>query len=149
MTLLRTYTPASHREFNNRPDSLSRLFNRFFEEEGTDQRQYFAIPPANIREQEKDYIIELAVPGYTKENFSIELDENLLTISLNEEGQKEDKEDKEHYIMKEFGFEGFKRSFRLSDKVEKEQIAAKYENGLLQVTIPKKKEMMNRSIEIS
>lgn len=142
MTRVSTYRPTRTREYN---DGLSRLFNRFFEEEA-DCNQYFSIPPANIVEREKDFLIEMAVPGYTKSDFNIELDENRLIVSL-------DKEDKEQqssgYLMREFGFNAFSRSFRLSNKIDQENISAQYENGMLQIAVPKKKEMMHRSIEIS
>lgn len=143
MTRLSTYTPTKTREYNN--DGFSRLFNRFFEQEA-DCNQYFAIPPANIVEEEKNFRIEMAVPGYTKSDFHIELDENRLIVSLD----KEEKQDQASgYLMKEFGFNSFSRSFRLSNKVDKENISARYENGMLLITVPKNKEMMHRSIEIS
>ncbi|HKL38598.1 MAG TPA: Hsp20/alpha crystallin family protein [Bacteroidales bacterium] len=143
MTRLSTYRPTRTREYNS--ENISRLFNRFFNEEA-DCNQYFANPPANIVENEKDFRIEMAVPGYTKSDFNIELDENRLVISLD----KQEKDDQASgYLMKEFGFNTFSRSFRLSNKVDQENISAQYENGMLLITVPKKKEMMHRSIEIS
>jgi len=150
MTLLSTYTPAQTRERSYSPGSLNRLFDRFFEDQATDSRQDYAFPPANIAEEEKDFRIELAVPGYKKSDFNIELDENLLHVSLKEDSdENQNNQETGSYLRREFGLGGFCRSFRLSDKVEKENIKARYENGILMITIPKKEEMMSRSIEIS
>lgn len=144
MTLLRTYRPT--RESDYGLNNVSELFDRFFNDEEVASNQYFAIPPANILETEKDYRIELAVPGYQKSDFNIELEENLLVISL----EKEEKTNKdEEFVTREFGFGKFKRSFRLSNKVKREDIRATYKNGVLTVNIPKKEEALNRSIEIS
>ena len=138
MTLLNTYAPTRA----NRYQTL-------------DAGQYFALPPANIAEEEKNFRIELAVPGYSKSDFNIELDKDLLNVSMKEQEQEQKQDNaKDHqegsgYIKREFGFEGFCRSFRLSDQVDKQNIRAKYENGLLMITIPKKKESINRSIDIS
>jgi HSP20 family protein len=142
MTRVNTYRPTRTREYN---DGLSRLFNRFFEEEA-DCNQYFSMPPANIQEREKDFLIEMAVPGYSKADFNLELDENRLVVSLDKQDQEQQSSG---YLMREFGFNSFSRSFRLSNKIDKENISAQYENGMLQITVPKKKEMMHRSIEIS
>ena len=151
MTRFSTYAPAQTRERRYYPGSLNRLFDRFFEEQATDNRQYFALPPANIAEEQKHFRIDLAVPGYNKSDFNIELDENMLHISMkqNEDQEEKENQDQNNYIRREFGFEGFCRSFRLSEKVDKDKIKAKYENGILMITIPKKEEMINRSIDIS
>lgn len=143
MTLLTTYRPA--RDTNYGFNGVSELFDRLLNEEEA-SNQFFAIPPANIFETEKDFRIELAVPGYQKSDFNIELDENLLVVSLERD---ENEGDSQEYILKEYDYNNFKRSFRLSDKVRKEDISAKYKNGVLTVFIPKKEQFTNRSIEIS
>ncbi|MFO8236534.1 MAG: Hsp20/alpha crystallin family protein [Bacteroidales bacterium] len=143
MTLLRTYRrPIMQKRSET---DFSDIFNRFFNEEKMDPCQYFAIPPANISENEDNFIIELAVPGYEKKDFNLELNENILTLSLN----KNLDENKE-YVRKEFQFNEFRRKFKLSDKVDKENITGHYKNGLLVVSIPKKKSStkVNRSIKI-
>ncbi len=143
MTLLRTYNPT----MESRNNSLfSDLFDHFINNDEMERRQFFAMPPANILETEKDYRIELAVPGFEKNDFNIELEEDLLTISL----EKEPKENEE-FLKREFRFNEFKRVFRLSDKVDKGNIKGHYKNGILQVVIPKKEEVIknsNRSIKV-
>ena len=151
MTLLSTYTPTQTRGKRYYNPNLNRLFDRFFEDQPAGNPQYFNLPPANIAEEEKQFRIELAVPGYKKSDFTIELDKDLLHVSLKESDHQEKQDNKQetNYIKKEFGFDEFCRSFRISDKVDRENIKAQYENGILRITIPKKKEMINRSIDIS
>lgn len=144
MTLLTTYRPE--RETDYGLNTISELFDRIFNDEARASNQYFAIPPANIRETDKDFRIELAVPGYQKSDFNIELDEHLLVISLERD---EKSKDNGEYVLKEFNYNQFRRSFRLSDRVKKEDISAKYENGVLTVFVPKKEQLTNRSVEIS
>lgn len=150
MTLLRTYSPGLRNrmeESNPFSDLLDQVFNN---ENRYDCNQFFAVPPANISEKEKEFNIEIAVPGFKKSDFNIELDKDLLTISLEKENKQE--ENQRSPIMKEFNFNKFRRSFKLSDKVEKDKIKAYYHDGILRINIPKKSELIknsNRSIEIS
>ena len=144
MTLLTTYRPERATDYGF--DAVSELLDRFFDDEERVANQYFAVPPANIAETDKDFRIELAVPGYQKSDFNIELDENLLVVSLE---NKDNSEENLEYVLREFGYDNFRRSFRLSDKVKIEDISARYENGVLYIVIPKKEQFTNRSIEIS
>jgi len=144
MTLLTTYTPERTTDYGF--DAVSELLDRFFDDEERVANQYFAVPPANIAETDKDFRIELAIPGYQKSDFNIELDENLLVVS---QENKNNSEENREYVLREFGYDNFRRSFRLSDKVKKEDISAKYEKGVLYIVIPKKEQHTNRSIEIS
>ena len=151
MTLLRTDRTARRNQetgFN----STSELFNRFFNEEKQDCNQFFAVPPANIVEHKEGYRIDIAAPGLAKSDFSLELNENLLTISLEKEGEKDDQEEKQNKaVLREFNFNNFSRSFRMSDKIDKEKIEATYKNGILGINLPIKEEVLkntNRSIEV-
>jgi len=144
MKLLTTYRPD--RATDHGLNAVSELLDRFFDDEASTSNQYFAIPPANIAETDKNFRIEIAVPGFQKSDFNIELDENLLVVSLEQDETSKDNED---YVLKEYDFNSFRRSFRLSEKVRKEDISAKYKNGVLTVFIPKKEKFTNRSIEIS
>jgi HSP20 family protein len=145
MTLLRTYRPTMRRSTEN---PFSELLNQFFNDEKMESNQFFAMPPANLLETNENFKIEIAVPGFEKKDFSIELEEDLLTISLDkeEEGNKD-----QEYLKREFQFNQFRRVFRLSDKVDKEHIKGHYSNGILQVVVPKKEEVIknaNKSIEV-
>ncbi len=150
MTLLRTYRPGLRRNMEESNNPFSELLDQVFNSENNyDCNQYFAVPPANIVEKEKEFDIEIAVPGFKKSDFNIELKENLLVISL----EKEDSEgENKKSLMREFNFNKFRRSFKLSDKVDKDNIKAHYNDGILRINIPKKSELIknsNRSIEIS
>ena len=88
---------------------------------------------ANIYGNENSFVIELAAPGYSKEDFSINLEEQLLTISA-EEKEHEIGDDK--FLRREFTMEGISKSFRVPKTVDVENISAAYNNGILSVTLP-------------
>ncbi|MGB5358465.1 Hsp20/alpha crystallin family protein [Eudoraea sp.] len=106
-------------------------------------------PPVNIRENETSFELELSVPGRKKEDFNIEMDEQVLTITS--ETKKEEEVKEASYTRKEFSYSSFKRSFTLPDIVNEEGIKASYENGILRFSLPKKEEALpkpKRLIEI-
>ena len=145
MTLVRMNRPVSQM---NRYKSYSNLMNEIFTEERS-CNQHFAIPPANITESKFDFRIEIAAPGFEKSDFKIDLDKRLLTISLDKTA---DENEDEKFNLKEFNFNSFNRSFRISDKIDTEKINAVYKNGLLQLTLPKREEAIEkpaRDIKIS
>jgi len=97
------------------------------------------IPAVNIKETENDFEVDMAAPGMNKEDFKIELNNSVLTISSEKQTENETKEGK-NVTRREFSYQSFSRSFTLPAIVETDQISAKYENGLLRVNIPKKEE---------
>jgi len=106
-------------------------------------------PLANILDHEKDFTIELAVPGMSKDDFKINLDNDILSISV-ERQEVEEKEEK-NFTRREFRYDGFCRSFSLPDIVDQEKIKADYKNGVLSVLLPKSDEakIKGREIKIS
>jgi HSP20 family protein len=107
-------------------------------------------PAVNIRENEKDFELEIAVPGQKKEDFNIEVDENVLTISMENKNQGEVKDD--NFTRREFSYSSFKRAFTLPETVNEEKINASYTDGILRFTLPKKEEALpkpKRMIEIA
>jgi HSP20 family protein len=110
------------------------------------------IPAVNIKESAENYEVEVAAPGMTKNDFKVELDGNMLTISSERINQKEES-DNERYTRKEFSYQSFQRNFTLQKNVvDTDKIQAKYENGLLRLLIPKKEEAKqkpSRLIQIS
>jgi len=110
------------------------------------------IPAVNIRETGEDFEVEVAAPGMEKKDFKIELNGNILTISSQKSDYREAGEN-ETYTRREFSYQSFQRSFNLQKEVmDVEKIRAKYENGLLHLTIPKKEEAKQkpaRLIQIS
>jgi HSP20 family protein len=107
------------------------------------------LPPVNIQETETGFELELSVPGRKKEDFNVEIDEHILTITSETKKAEEVKE--ENYTRKEFSYSSFKRAFTLPETVNEEGIKASYENGILSFAIPKKEEALpkpKRFIEI-
>lgn len=94
------------------------------------------IPEANIIENGKDFKIELAAPGLERNDFKVEVNNGVLTISA--EKKEEKKEEKENYKRREFSYNSFTRSFTLPENSVPDKIDAKYENGILRITLPKK-----------
>jgi len=95
-----------------------------------------AVPSVNISESNKDYHFEVAAPGLEKKDFKIEVDNNTLTISS--EKKEEKNEEKENYRRREFSYRSFSRSFQLPENSNPDKIDAKYDNGILKLSLPKK-----------
>ncbi|MCR9062506.1 MAG: Hsp20/alpha crystallin family protein [Cytophagales bacterium] len=126
----------SFRPINSFPSLLDNLFSDvdFF----ADSRSNLSVPAVNVKEDGESFNIELAAPGVKKEDFKINVDEKLLTISS--EVKKEETEEKDNYTRKEFNYSSFTRSFTLPKTVDIEKIEASHENGVLHITLPKKEE---------
>lgn len=108
------------------------------------------VPAANIKETASAYEIEVAAPGMAKDDFKITLDNNRLCIRSEKTYQKENQEDPE-YSRQEFSYQSFQRTFLLpKDVADEDNILAKYKNGLLLLTIPKReaKQKPTRTIQI-
>lgn len=130
----------------------NKAFNPFFDEAfgdlfRSDMREprfnKTTLPSVNIKEDEVSYSLELAVPGLNKKDIKVELDEDVLTISS--ETKSENEEKKENYSRREFSYSSFKRSFSLpKDTVDAESIEASCDSGILYVTLPKRKEVLNK-----
>ena len=111
-----------------------------------------SIPAVNIQETEDNFSVEVAAPGKTKEDFNIELDNDVLTISSEEKKENETSEKNGRYTRKEFSYSTFKRAFSLPDSVDSEKISASYKDGVLIIELPKREEakvQAKRMIEIS
>lgn len=132
----------SHIRFNGRNCMPARsnypasnpMMNWFWNDFENDFRDR-TVPLANIVETKEDYRIEMVVPGFSKNDVKIKLDGQILTISAERESTDENQE--ERYVRHEFSRKAFSRSFRLTNWVDSQSIAAKFENGILLVTIPK------------
>ena len=98
----------------------------------------FSDPAANIIENSESFNLEIAAPGMVKDDFKINLENNILTISAEVEDQK--REEGKNYSRKEFYYGSFSRSFTLPKTIDLENIKADYESGILKVMLPKKDE---------
>lgn len=118
------------------------LINEMFKPDWFGGMDVFAsgVPAVNIKDNEKEFELELAVPGRKKDDFNIEVDNDVLTISSESKHENEVKE--ENYTRREFGYTSFKRSFALPETVDIDKIGAKYEDGLLKLVLPRKKEAL-------
>jgi HSP20 family protein len=99
------------------------------------------VPTVNITENKDYYNLSLAAPGLKKNDFNIDVDGNILTVSTEKEQSKEEKN--EQFTRREFSYSSFSRSFTLPNEVNKEKIEAAYEDGVLKLTLPKKEEAKN------
>ena len=139
---------------NSFPALFNDLFNRgmFDWGESNFSNTGTTIPAVNIKETNETFEVEMAAPGMTKNDFKIELEGTLLTISSEKSNQTEEKEG-DRYSRREFSYESFQRSFTLAkDVLDAEKIKAIYEDGVLRLLIPKKEEAKQkppRLIQIS
>ncbi len=120
------------------------LFNRSLSDfVGSDF--FITQPSVNVVENDNQFEMEVAAPGLVKEDFEIRIDDNHLVISAKKE-QKEEVTG-QRYTRREFNFTSFERSFKLPEMVEIDNINAKYENGVLTITLPKKDETKVKAIK--
>lgn len=134
----------------NLMNTLPNLFDDFFTKDLFDwgnsnfSMSGTTLPAVNVKETAENFVVEMAAPGMKKEDFKVELNNNVLTISSEQKHEHEEKEN-ERYARKEFSYQSFQRSFQLSrDAVDAENIQAKYENGVLNLVIPKREEVKQK-----
>lgn len=128
---------------------LDNFFNEPFFESPVWAEWRTKVPATNIRETDDAYVVELAAPGLDKKDFMVNIDNGVLEIKV--EKEREDSEEKENYTRREYSYSNFSRTFSLPDTVDGENIQAKYENGVLHVTLPKRpeaKKAAKKTIEI-
>lgn len=116
-------------------DDFFRPWNDWFDNGGLLSRN-LNVPAVNITEEKDSYLVSLAVPGLKKDDFKIDVDGKMITISSEKEETKEEKDKK--FTRREYNYSSFSRSFTLPDEVNQEKIEAKYEEGVLKITLPRK-----------
>lgn len=138
---------------NYNQEWLPSIFNDFFDNDWMAKANATA-PAINVIESDKDYKVEVAAPGMTKDDFNIHLSEDnelAITMEKKNETKEEDKGNKK-YLRREFSYSKFQQSLVLPDDVEKDKIGATVNNGVLTIDLPKRqpeeKAKVNRSIEI-
>ena len=140
--------------FNDMPTLFNDIFTRDLWNWGLENNSVTntTIPAINVKETNDNFEVEVAAPGMTKKDFKVELNGNMLTISSERQNEWHENEN-EKYTRREFSYQSFQRTFQLpKDVVDEDKIQAKYENGLLHLTIPKKehaKQRPPRMIEIA
>jgi HSP20 family protein len=139
-------------KFHPRP--FEKTFNSLFEDifqqlparDWTD-RPTSDFVPVNIRETKEGYVLDVVAPGLEKQDFKVSLDKQVLTVSA--ERRTESRKDDEKTVRREFSFRSFSRAFRLDEGIDASAIQARYENGILQLTLPKREELKALPKEIS
>ena len=144
MTLLKVKNNGGlQRYFDTRP-MFTELFNDMFDNFLPADVNRATVPAVNIKETENKFNVSLAVPGLTKEDFKINVEDDVLSIST--ERSEEKNESNERYTRKEFTYNSFKRSFNLPEHIDASKISAAYENGILSIDLPKVAEEKQKNI---
>ncbi|WP_337042047.1 Hsp20/alpha crystallin family protein [Emticicia sp. 17c] len=133
-TLVRSFAPSF-------PSLLENFFNDF---ERVAPAHQHSFPAVNILEDENAYKLELAAPGLKKEDFKINVHDNVLTVSAEQKTETEETKQNGKYTRKEFNYSSFKRSFTLPKTVDSDKILASYNDGVLGLELPKKEEAKPR-----
>jgi len=129
-------------------DNLSRFFDDgFWGFNGLDRS---ANVPVNVRQTDKSYELELVAPGLRKEDFKININGDMLTVSFDHREENNQERKDECWLRKEYRMRSFSRSFNLDDTVDVNKISAKYSDGILQLSLPVKEgaQPISRTIEI-
>lgn len=140
MSLLTKSTPSI------RPGIYNSILDRFFRDNLNDlwnSNIIETVPSVNIRENKSDFRIEMAVPGMKKEDFKVDVDGSLVTISSEKETEK--KEEDKNYTKREYNYASFSRSFTLPETADTEKINATYKDGVLEIHIPKRQSVAKES----
>lgn len=142
----------THVKFTRRPfeKGFNNLVDDFFSELPVlykSNPEWKGFVPVNIRENETAFQVEVIAPGFDKQDFRINVEENILTVSA--EKKNETKENQPKEIRREYNYRSFKRSFTIEDKIDVTNIEAKYVNGVLTLNLPKKEEVKTSAKEIT
>lgn len=140
----KSVSPLSNRlyDFGFFPSRISDLFDEMMSDFPT-KTDRISDPSINVKETDTNHQIQVSAPGYKKENFKIDIDENVLTIS--NEFKEEKTNENEKWSRKEFRCSSFRRSFYLPENLKTEDIQAKYEDGILYIDIPKQEKIVSKS----
>jgi len=129
-------------KFRNR-DVFPAMFREFFDRDLFDASNMgfndSTMPAVNIKEGKDDFVVEVAAPGMKKDDFKIELDNNILTISAETENRREESKEGQ-YTRQEFSYQSFKRTFTLPNTIQENDIKASYSDGILNIVLPKREE---------
>ena len=129
--------------FNNLMDDFFAPFPSLFRDEFNTPGKRHSVP-VNISETPEAYALEVVAPGFSKEDFKVNLENNMLTI----EGVKKTEEKDEKNLRSEYRYESFKRSFTVDENIDAEAISAQYVNGVLRLNLPKKQEVKTSAKQI-
>ncbi len=124
--------------------SMPSIMDRFFADQWMDNfwndNNSYISPSVNIREDEKNFHVEIAAPGIEKKDIQVNVEEKTLVISYEHNEENEKKDENKKFLRREFSSASFSKSFTLPDNVDTDKIEATYKNGVLFIEIPKAKE---------
>ncbi len=123
---------------NNSSDWLSNFFDDAFFNTDLMHRMNATAPAINVKETEKEYKMEIAAPGLKKEWVRVNIDnDGYLNVAIENKMEHKDEDKHEHYLRREFSYSNYQQSYTLPEDADREKVAAKVENGVLEVEIPK------------
>ncbi|MBS4014323.1 MAG: Hsp20/alpha crystallin family protein [Bacteroidetes bacterium] len=122
------------------PNILDDFFGRDLLNSVFDDHTGISVPAVNVIENNDEFKIEVAAPGLDKNDFKIDLENNVLTISSERELKNEESDKNGKFMRREFSYSSFKRSFTMPQSIEADKISAKHKDGVLYISIPKKEE---------
>ncbi len=142
---LRRFQPGRMSDDDLFPRRFSDLLDDFFNDAVTAKRENF-VPKLDISENDDRFEINVELPGMKKDDIDVSLHNNQLTVSGKREWKEEDKQKTYHRVETSYG--EFSRSFRLPDNIDEQSINAKYNNGVLHITINKAEDKVSKKIDI-
>jgi len=155
MTLVKLKRPAGNGYITSPflPATVNELFDNFFNAKWQTEERANFVPATNIIENENAFLIELSAPGFNKTDIKVEVENDTLVISAEHKEEKKEavpagRQEKSNYTRKEFNYGSFKRSFTLPETINTEGLEAKYEDGILKLTLPKKAEVAKAVKEV-
>jgi HSP20 family protein len=107
------------------------------------------LPAVNISEDEKGFNIDVVAPGFKKEDFKVNVEDDILTISAETKSETTEGGDKKQYSRREYSYSSFTRSFRLPDNAKDDAISATYTDGILKLMVPKSEQQVKATKQIS
>jgi len=138
MSMIRFYNPVPYYRDENANEAYEKLISHFVENNACGYQQG-TTPATNISENETSYRIEIALPGVDKKQISLKTEKGFLSISV--DGGNDDNEG---YTRREFNYYGTSRTFRTGEKIDSDNISARYDNGILTVLLPKKEAFVSQ-----
>ncbi len=143
MNLVRFQSP----HYNVNRNLVDELFNSFLKNDYHENylQNHGKQPATNILEAEKDFRIEMLLPGFPKEDVKMNYHKNLLTIKVEKEEATDEKKEEFKFAHREFGAYNFEKTFKVPNSVDTENIQAKFEDGILRIVLPKKEEALEKA----
>lgn len=125
------------------PNIVDDFFGKDFMTNFFEPQTGISVPAVNIAENKESFRIEVAAPGLEKDDFKVEMENNVLSISCEKEKKNEVNED--HYMRREFSYSSFSRTFTMPETVDADKINASHKNGILEIVVPKKEEAKQKA----